>query len=245
METSTDLQRPDECFAENQEVKIQEERIVKRLTFKNIIGSLLNAFNLEYGVVFTLKQLFVNPGWLARDYITSGRYRYTPPFRLLLITTALTLFFIEQSTAASQMQANFFKGIGDPEITEKVFKVLSEYRNIWFWIYIPIVSLFTWPIFRKQGFNYAENVVLHTYAYSISNLLGMLVALDHWVPTGIVWGLNFTGACFYFVYSYKVFFNRKWLNATFEMLGLYIIASIVYTLVVGTILVAIIVLQSA
>lgn len=234
---------PATFFEANREKEVIRTFTVKRLSIKNTITYLFEAFSLEYGVLFTLKQLFINPGKLAIDYLTAGRYKYTPPFRLLILSTALTLFSIEHSSSADQLQLGFFSSVDDKEIAEKVLQILSDYRNIWFWLYIPLITLFTWPIFRKKGFNYAENLVLHTYTYCISNFLGMLMVLDHWLPSNLLWGLNFIGLCFYYTYAYKRFFQRKWGSAVFEMVGLYLLTSIIYMLIVGAAIVFILVLK--
>ena len=240
MSVKKQVDSPATYFKANQEKEISRTFTIKRLSLKNTISSIFEAFSLEYGAFFTLKQLFVNPGRLANDYLTSGRYRYMPPFRLLLLTTALIFFFIEQSSAVNQFQLGIFEGSSNKQTAEKVIQILSEYRNIWFWLYIPLVSLFTWPIFRKQCINYAENLVMHTYTYCISNFLGILIVFDHWIPSNLIWAFNFIGLCFYYVYSYKVFFQRKWGSAIFEMIGLYLLTSVMYTIVVGAAVVLII-----
>ena len=73
---------------------IVEERRWNRITLKYIFSSLLDAFNLERGGIYTLKRLFINPGQMAKDYLGAERFHFTPPFRLLFITTAIVIYII-------------------------------------------------------------------------------------------------------------------------------------------------------
>lgn len=73
---------------------VREERRVKRFNLRNAIGSILESFNLERGILFTLVSLIKSPGASTRHYLEAGRLRYISPFRLLLFsTTALVIIF--------------------------------------------------------------------------------------------------------------------------------------------------------
>ncbi|MTI19393.1 DUF3667 domain-containing protein, partial [Fulvivirga sp. RKSG066] len=64
--------------------------------FKGAINYLLDAWNMQKGGLYTLKWLFLNPGKLIRAYLGTERYIITSPFKLLILTTALSLFLIIQ-----------------------------------------------------------------------------------------------------------------------------------------------------
>jgi|AACY02.17.fsa_nt_gi Protein of unknown function (DUF3667). len=74
-----------------QEQNITEKYVVKRITFAHFLNSLLDAFNLERGGIFTLKKLFLEPGRLVRGYLTNERFRVTPPIRMLLVTNTVAV----------------------------------------------------------------------------------------------------------------------------------------------------------
>ena len=102
---------------EEEPLDISEVRRVHRITIAHIFRSLFDAFNMDRGGIYTAKQLFINPGKAVRDYLGANRYHYTPPFRILIITTALALFAIGLSefteAAEAQFSAAFHADVSD------------------------------------------------------------------------------------------------------------------------------------
>lgn len=77
---------------------------------KQVVFSAVDAFNMDRGGVYTIKQLCKNPGETIRDYLGANRYHYTPPFRILIITTAIALFLIGLAEFTQHASADFSKG---------------------------------------------------------------------------------------------------------------------------------------
>ncbi len=64
-----------------------------RFTWRQAILNLLDIWGLGNRPMFrTLRDLFWRPGYMARDYLQGQRQYYFPPFKLLAISVALTLF---------------------------------------------------------------------------------------------------------------------------------------------------------
>ncbi|MFW5762393.1 MAG: hypothetical protein ACOCXH_15575 [Cyclobacteriaceae bacterium] len=59
-------------------IEVTETRIIRRVTLKGFVTSVLDAFNIERGGIYTLKRLFSNPGNMSFHYLGEGRFRYTP-----------------------------------------------------------------------------------------------------------------------------------------------------------------------
>jgi hypothetical protein len=215
-------------FPENAEhIEIVETHVIKRLKLSNLIGNIMQAFNLEKGWIYTLKQLAINPGKMARHYTGEGRLKYTAPFKMLFFTTTLAILSLRYSGSANDFTEGFLMGTNDPEFSDLLDKA-SGYFNLLIWIYIPIAAFFSWVVNRKSQLNYAENLVFQTYFFVITNIVTMLLVFDR-MHESILWSLVILVLIiFYNVYMYKQFFLKKWQRAIAESLALYVLSSVVY-----------------
>lgn len=208
-------------------IEIAETRTVRRLRVRNFINEILQSFNLERGGIFTLKQLFINPGLAVKNYIGAGRLQYTGPFKLLIITTTIAFLLLPFTATFTEFKSGFYAGVSDARILA-IIEQSAKYFNLLLWLYIPVAAFFTWLINRKRLFNFAENLALHTYVFCLSNMVMLLLALDHIVNPILVVNVVYVAFTAYYIYAYKVFFNKKWLSAIVEMFLLYLVSSIVY-----------------
>lgn len=64
-----------------------------RYTFKRAILNFLDIWGLGNRPMFqTMRELFVRPGYMVRDYLNGQRQRYFPPFKMLAVMALLLVF---------------------------------------------------------------------------------------------------------------------------------------------------------
>ena len=219
------------------QVEVTETHVIRRLKVSNLFNSILQAFNLEKGGIFTVKQLFINPGRLVLDYIGTGRLRYTAPFKILVITTTLAILAVRYSAGFEEFQQGFYQGLSNPEIIA-IVELASSYFNVLLWLYIPIAGLLTWLVNLKGKFNLAENLAFQTFYFTLSNLIVLPVILDYFISTIIIQFVVTLAFLFYYVYAYKVFYSKSWLRASLEFVLIYFLATLLYTVLLGLLIVA-------
>lgn len=83
----------------------------ERITMKTIWLGLMDIFNLERGLGYTLVALTVRPGHAIREYLEENRTRLVPPFRFLILTVAIGTFLTVQYFNQSDFFEQFQKGI--------------------------------------------------------------------------------------------------------------------------------------
>lgn len=80
----------------------------------------------------TLKPLMLSPGFLSREYVSGRRARYSPPFRLYIVTSILAFLAVSFVVDTSQMGTGFGYGPGaewvppDAEPTPPSFQFGAE-----------------------------------------------------------------------------------------------------------------------
>lgn len=187
----------------------EEKKVIRRLSFKRGIADFLDAWNVERGLIYTIKWLFINPGKLARGYLGSERYKLTSPFRLLVLSTAVTVIL----TLALNVNHDFYKGIFDAFeagiIEDQIDQLYNDYYNFILWFSVPLYALIT-LIFVKRKLNYIEHMVIYTYYTCLSNILYLifipLILIDVNISIAYI-AVSLT----YFIYMYTVALDlRKW-----------------------------------
>lgn len=216
------------------EVEVVERRQLRRVTLRNFLLSILDAFNIERGGVYTLKRLIFRPGHLVLDYLGAHRFRYVPPFRLLLVTTAVALigmnyFFADNEVFRENMSTN-------EQVTAIIFDTFNRYLNILLWAYIPFIAAFTLLFNRKAPFNFAEHLVFNTYLYSFSNLIMVFAIVDHWINSKIAVYLISPLLLIYYIVAYRQFFKKSWWRSALELIVIMLVSLSLYSLVSGLVL---------
>ncbi len=153
----------------------KEERI-ERVTFRKFFREMLDAFDIERGLLFTIYQLFRRGGGAVIDYLGPRRRSYTPPLRMLVITTAIAVFILIRSSWMTDFFFGFAEGMSGTtadtpsEEVQQIKNVIFDWFNFLMWLSIPAFSLFTILVFRHP-YNLAEHMVLFTYFLSIWNVV--------------------------------------------------------------------------
>jgi hypothetical protein len=215
---------------EEKEIEVVQSRKIKRLELRNVFDAILQAFNLERGGIYTVKQLLLDPGEMVRRYISTGRLNFTSPFKLLIITTTVVFLLLQQSASFQEFREGFFVGLKNSEIQNFIDEA-SRYFNLLLWIYIPIGALITWGFNYKGKFNYAENLAYQTYLFSLTNIIMMFMVIDVIVPSVFVLLTVYIAFIFYYYFSYKSFFQKGWLRTILEQTLIYLISSTIYFIV--------------
>lgn len=214
------------------ELKVVETRVVKRITIGRIFSSIFEAFNLERGGFFTVKALLTNPGKAIKEYLGENRFHYTPPFRVLIITTALALYFISISDTADHMGNDFIQGVDDADklklIQDKVFGFIGTYANFVLWTFIPLAAVFSFLFNRKREYNFAEHLVYQTYLFCIANIISVFIPLGNLITEQVALGIIYVLMLFYNVYAYKVFLDRTLVKSIWDNLWILFLASIIW-----------------
>ncbi|GAA3739831.1 hypothetical protein GCM10022422_24230 [Flavobacterium ginsengisoli] len=114
--------------------------------------------HFDKGILYSLKQLFTRPGHSIREFIEGKRVHHFKPLSLVVVLATL------YGLLYHYFHINTFEAA-------KTSNIDSDYINEWFathfsWVTvgsIPIYTIGTYLVFRKQGYNFVELFVLNTF----------------------------------------------------------------------------------
>lgn len=163
-----------------------------RFTLKHLGHEILHALtHTDKGMLFLIKELFVRPGNVVREYVEGKRKKYFNPITFLLIMMAFQIYASRKTDifdAYITATEKFVKEISPKSSTPnksmedlQKFKQLSpkllENSKIITFLFLPFVALLTWLFFWKSGFNYAENLILNIMIQGQANLLFLIFCI--------------------------------------------------------------------
>ncbi|MBO9584570.1 MAG: DUF3667 domain-containing protein [Flavobacterium sp.] len=117
--------------------------------------------HFDKGILFSLKQLFTRPGDSVREFIEGKRVRHFKPLSLVVVLAAL------YGVLYHFFHINMFPKADNELIDYNEFNEWMATHYSWTTIAaIPIYTIGTYVVFRKQGYNYFELFILNTFKAS-------------------------------------------------------------------------------
>jgi len=201
---------------------------LKRISGKYIIHEIEHVLHLEKGIFYTIKELFIRPGYNVRTYLTENRSRLVKPIIFIIITSLIYsvcnhIFHIEDGYV--QFQDN------QPSATKAIFKWVQEhygYSNIIMGVFIALwIKLF----FRKFQYNFFEILILLCFVMGIGMLIysffGIIQGLTS-ISLGFVGGI--VGVA-YTTWAIGLFYGKKKVINYVKGFFAYILGMISFSLV--------------
>ena len=142
-----------------------------RLTLREISKEFVHAvMHVDRSALSLIVQLLVRPGAVALEYVSGKRKRYFGPFAFLVVAVAFTSAVI----AISGFQA---VTTNNPNA---VADFLQRHINLLFFAQVPLFALFCRLVGFRDGFNYAEYLVLASYTAAMHILFYAVVVVPVW-----------------------------------------------------------------
>lgn len=116
--------------------------------------------HFDKGMFYTIPQLYRNPGRTVQHYMEGKRVRHSKPFTLVFLLASL--FILEKHLLHLHIDINV--NVNDHDFSEWIFNHFSISAIAM----LPLLALWSWLLFRKQGNNYIEHLVLNAYLTSQS-----------------------------------------------------------------------------
>jgi hypothetical protein len=121
-------------------------------------------FHFERGILFTIKELFIRPGYTIREFLDGKRVKHFKPISFLIILATingLLYHYLKINIVSATNRASHFASF------------MNEWRanhySIIQLLALPAFTVASWVVFRKNNRNFLEHFVLNAY------LIGLLV----------------------------------------------------------------------
>lgn len=182
-----------------------QTRVVQKIDNKFIWHDVQHGvFHFDSAFLFTLLQLYKNPGKVIKNFIQGKRKPYANPFTLLLfLSTVYTLLSFHYGNAESKWK--FYDDNGKLETT--VTYLINH--QTWFILFIlPIISFITFLLFKKSQYNYYEILVYECFIQTKILVLNFLfLPLNYLYKADFLPVLSFVIVGFFTIRAKVLFFD--------------------------------------
>ena len=135
-------------------------------------------FHVDKGILFTIKELFLRPGFTIKEYVEGKRKSHFPPVTFIMILGALASFlnkFLNNHFVNDEFDIKHNQLTPENKaIITKIKFLLDNYKTVAEWInhhfaifmllVIPFIALGIYLAFKKyKRYNYAESLVISTF----------------------------------------------------------------------------------
>jgi hypothetical protein len=179
---------------------------LKRINAYYILHEIEHILHFERGILYTIKELTLNPGKSIKTYITENRSKLVKPI-IFIIVTSLIYTFCNHYFHFEDGYINYHDE--KSSAIKDIFKWIQShygYANIIIGVFI---SLWAKLFFRKYEFNFFEILILLCFVTGISMLIysvfGILQYFTHYnlMQVSSVVGL------LYIVWTMGQFFDKR------------------------------------
>ncbi len=215
--------------------KFQPTKLPLKLFLEDAVETLFNVDNRWFK---TLKELFLKPGKVTKEYIDGKRAQYLPPLRIYL-SISIVYFLLVQLVETNQI---FFINFSDDE--GKVGDLATIIQYLLFFM-VPVFALLAKLFYRKRKAFYVEYLILSFHIHTIWFVLLMIEMFTVWVKSSfdqywieivanIIEGPAQLATFIYMLLYLKFTFEQGWLLSLAKTLGIMILYMVVLVGFIGT-----------
>jgi len=154
------------------------QKIAHRLDVSHIWHEVIHLFtHADKGIFAFIPKIITKPGIIALDYVEGKRKRYFNPLQYLVILVGIVTFLVAKSHFMEQVMSTI-NTMNDQNISAKaaakqrqIVEFFQKYFNVIMFVMIPVFSFFSWLLFKKKNYNYAENVLVQVTLQAQSNTI--------------------------------------------------------------------------
>ena len=225
---------------------------VGKINYEHVVNEISESvFQLNHGLLFTIKELFFRPGIRIKDYLDGKRKNYFKPIAyVLLLSTIYGLLstLVDQGTFIGEtvrgISATFAKEMESNRVSGILYWIANNHAYATL-ILLPFFAISSYLAFMSFKLNYFEHIIINAYItgqqaiiYSLFAILQAVTKSQNYLISLIPLFLSLALAFWTF---YKVFGKIKWLKAilltilTYLIYDIFIFGFITVIIIVGKI----------
>lgn len=209
---------------------------LKRINGHYIIHEIEHVLHFEKGILYTIRELLVNPGKNVRNFLSENRSRLVKPIIFIIVTslvyTLINHFF--------HIKDGYVKFDGDAKsATASIFKWVQGhygYSNIIMGVFIAFwLKLF----FRKYDYNFYEILILLCFVMGMGMLFFAVFAIFQGITHINTMPIAGVGGIAYCIWAIGQFFDGKRPVSYVKALASYLLGMMAFmlsTVLLGTLI---------
>ena len=206
---------------------------LKRINGHYIMHEIEHVLHFERGILYTARELLINPGQSIRNFISENRSRLVKPIIFIIVTSLIYTiishyFHIEDEYVKQQ-------GLPENSAVVKILKWLQGnygYMNI---LTGGFIALWLKVFFKKYGYNFFELLIMLCFVLGISMLIFAFFSLIEGLTDIKLLSVAGIIGIIYLIWAVGNFFEKNKIGNYFKALLSYILGFITFFIAFGLI----------
>lgn len=164
-----------------------EELHPQRFSLPKILRTFPDLFlDVDHGLLYTIKELFKNPGRAVRAYLNGDRARHYKPLKFVLFMSGLyaLLFIYFNIHGVSESQ---YADIAEKAEADMLEQQTTELQSIVNLVSLPFLSLTSWLFFGPKKLYYGEHLLLNSYIIGFVLFIQIVLFPVMLIKNGTAW----------------------------------------------------------
>lgn len=225
------------------------QKVMDRLTIKGVWNLIIDdVFEVNKGLLYTLKQLWVNPGKTSLDFINGKTKNYYSPLKYLIFWTAI--YFILNSLIDNRQgqsienlifnQSKPFSAGSFRDYMDIYQEMIFRHPDIFYLGLTPFLAIVSFVIYRKRKFHFTELLILYLYIlgqiiFVVAVTIPLISLFGDKRLEDYKWMLAFmipliAIVIYLVIKSHKQFFNETWTKSSVKGLTILYVGQLIYGL---------------
>lgn len=205
-----------------------QKNIEERFTMKELLHNFFHTFtHVDSGLFYLIKELFIKPGIVAKEYIEGKRKKYFNPLQYLILTVAISTFITINYNILLSPKPEV---IHNPNDIQRFFAVMNEvtskYINVVFFFSVPLSAFFSWLFFKKSGYNFAENLIFNSFITAQRTLVFIILSFFIYFLKDmylIFIGIYYVFWLIYFLFAFVQFFGENVYKTILKFIVMFVV----------------------
>jgi hypothetical protein len=143
----------------------------KRFKLSNLLSTFVHGFyHVHGGILFTTKELFIQPAIMLRGYISGKRVDYVNPFTYLVLVCLLGGFLYKTAGIPTHISDIILA-------SRETIKFTGKHLSYRILLTIPVYAIMSSIIYKSYKYNYAEHLIMNTFLMCQSVIIMMVFML--------------------------------------------------------------------
>jgi len=202
--------------------------VLRRIDAHYIFQEVRNVLNFEHGILFTIRELTINPGKNVKEFLTENRNRLVKPVVFLLITS-LIYTVLKNLTHFEDGYVNY-----SGEIESATLTILNWIQGNYGYsnsIMAVFIALWLKLFFRKHDYNIFEIIILLCFVMGIGMLIYSVFGIAQGFTQIKLLQSGSIVAFIYITFAIGHFFDKKKLNSYVKALFAYLLGMLSFVMI--------------
>lgn len=210
--------------------------INQRITIKHLFEITIDSFNIQRGLIFTIKLMFTNPGELINGYLNGRTKDFYNPLKYLLLAASISALLMLSLNLYDANMENTNELMGIDEKTTKlqmeVNAYIKKFLHMVALLSLPFFGLVSKWMFKKHKLYYAEHLTINSYLFAQITIIQVFtILLVYFVPFLLKYMLAINSVVFiaYYTYALKGVFNISTGRSLLSSAVIYVLGMLIMT----------------